>query len=157
MSPALERRLLSRSPEQTHQLGVRLGALLQPGDFVGLRGELGAGKTHLVRGVAQGAGVEASEVSSPSFAIVNAYRGRLPLYHADLYRLADADELYATGFFELVGGDGALVVEWVDRVPSACPGEHLLLTLVATGETERELHAAAQGPRHQRLLREWQP
>jgi tRNA threonylcarbamoyladenosine biosynthesis protein TsaE len=157
MSGASQRVILSESPEHTHRLGVRLGALLRAGDFAGLTGELGAGKTHLVRGVAEGAGVPASEVSSPSFAIVNSYRGRLPLYHADLYRLRDEDELYATGFFDLVGGEGALLVEWVDRIPAACPKDHLLLSLSATGDTQRQLCALAFGARHQQLLAEWQP
>ena len=99
--PTRSRRLVSPSPEETHRLGVKLGQLLQPGDFVGLIGDLGAGKTHLVRGVAEGAGVAHSEVASPTFAIVYPYDGRIPLYHADLYRLADYEELYATGFMDL--------------------------------------------------------
>lgn len=153
------RRLVSRSPEQTHALGVRLGQLLEPGDFVGLIGDLGAGKTHFVRGVAEGAGVSRSEVASPTFAIVYPYRGRVPLYHADLYRLSDADELYATGFHDLVGSDGAVLVEWLDRVPEAAPREHLRLTLLADRESteERSLVAEAVGPRAVALLEAWLP
>jgi tRNA threonylcarbamoyladenosine biosynthesis protein TsaE len=136
---------------------VRLGQLLRPGDFVGLVGDLGAGKTHLVRGVAEGAGVSRSEVASPTFAIVYPYRGRLPLYHADLYRLADYDELYATGFLDLVGGDGAVLVEWLDRIPRAAPREFLRLTLRDTGEESRELVAEAWGARPTELLKAWLP
>jgi tRNA threonylcarbamoyladenosine biosynthesis protein TsaE len=158
MSPPLLRRALqSQSPEQTHALGIRLGGLLQPGDFIGLIGDLGAGKTHLVRGVAEGAGVARSEVASPTFAIVYPYRGRVPLYHADLYRLADYDELYATGFFDLVGGDGAVLVEWLDKVPEAAPREYLRLTLRDTGEESRELVAEAWGARPVALLGAWLP
>jgi len=158
MSPPLLRRTVqSQSPEQTHALGVRLGGLLQPGDFIGLIGDLGAGKTHLVRGVAEGAGVARSEVASPTFAIVYPYRGRVPLYHADLYRLADYDELYATGFFDLVGGDGAVLVEWLDKVPQAAPREYLRLTLRDTGEESRELVAEAWGARPVALLGAWLP
>jgi tRNA threonylcarbamoyladenosine biosynthesis protein TsaE len=149
-------RLLT-SPEQTHALGVRLGGLLQPGDFVGLIGDLGAGKTHLVRGVAEGAEVSRSEVASPTFAIVYPYKGRLPLYHADLYRLADYDELYATGFLDLVGGDGAVLVEWLDRIPQAAPREFLRLTLREAGEESRELVAEAWGARPAELLKAWVP
>ena len=155
--PLLRRTVQSQSPEQTHALGVRLGGLLQPGDFIGLIGDLGAGKTHLVRGVAEGAGVARSEVASPTFAIVYPYRGRVPLYHADLYRLADQDELYATGFFDLVGGDGAVLVEWLDRVPEAAPREYLRLTLRDTGEESRELVAEAWGTRPVALLGAWLP
>ena len=156
-APTLSRTVLSGSPEETHRWGVRLGQLLQPGDFVGLVGDLGAGKTHLVRGVAEGAGVSRSEVASPTFAIVYPYRGRLPLYHADLYRLADYDELYATGFLDLVGGDGAVLVEWLDRIPEAAPREYLRLTLRDTGEESRELVAEAWGARPAELLRAWLP
>jgi tRNA threonylcarbamoyladenosine biosynthesis protein TsaE len=157
--PRIARRLVSRSAEETHALGVRLGQLLEPGDFVGLIGDLGAGKTHFVRGVAEGAGVSRSEVASPTFAIVYPYRGRVPLYHADLYRLADADELYATGFHDLVGADGAVLVEWLDRVPEAAPREHLRLTLLADRESfdERTLVAEAFGARAGALLESWLP
>ena len=157
MSPPLLRRTVqSQSPEQTHALGVRLGGLLQPGDFIGLIGDLGAGKTHLVRGVAEGAGVARSEVASPTFAIVYPYKGRLPLYHADLYRLADYDELYAPGFLDLVdGGDGAVLVEWLDRVPQAAPREYLRITLRDAGEESRELVAEAWGARPVELLKAW--
>jgi tRNA threonylcarbamoyladenosine biosynthesis protein TsaE len=108
-----------------------------------------------VRGVAEGAGVSRSEVASPTFAIVYPYRGRVPLYHADLYRLADYDELYATGFLDLVGGDGAVLVEWLDRVPEAAPREYLRITLRDTGEESRELVAEAWGSRPAELLTAW--
>jgi tRNA threonylcarbamoyladenosine biosynthesis protein TsaE len=120
---------LSRSATQTRALGRRLGALLRPGDVVALEGDLGAGKTELVRGACAGARVPLEEVSSPSFAIVATYRGRLPVHHADLYRIGDEDELYGTGFGDLVGGEGALLVEWADRIPGALPGERLVIRL----------------------------
>ncbi|WP_225409717.1 tRNA (adenosine(37)-N6)-threonylcarbamoyltransferase complex ATPase subunit type 1 TsaE [Stigmatella hybrida] len=155
--PTLTRTVRSESPEETHRLGVRLGTLLQPGDFIGLVGDLGAGKTHLVRGVAEGAEVPRSEVASPTFAIVYPYSGRIPLYHADLYRIADEDELYATGFFDLVGGPGAVLVEWLDQVPGAAPREFLRLTLRPTAEDARELQAEAFGARPAALLTAWLP
>jgi len=154
-APTLTRTFVSTSPEETHRLGVKLGELLQPGDFVGLIGDLGAGKTHLVRGVAEGAGVARSEVASPTFAIVYPYRGRVPLYHADLYRISDYDELYATGFLDLVGHDAAFLVEWLDKVPEAAPREYLRLTLRPTGEETRELVAEAFGARPSELLASW--
>jgi tRNA threonylcarbamoyladenosine biosynthesis protein TsaE len=124
------RSILTRSAATTRALGRRLGTLLRPGDVVALEGELGAGKTELVRGACAGARVPASEVSSPSFAIVATYRGRaLPVHHADLYRIGDEDELYGTGFGDLVGGEGALLVEWADRIPGALPAERLTLKL----------------------------
>jgi tRNA threonylcarbamoyladenosine biosynthesis protein TsaE len=142
-------RLTTRSARATQALGARLGALLQPGDVVALEGDLGAGKTQLVRGACAGAAVPADEVSSPSFAIVATYRGRLPVHHADLYRISDEDELYGTGFGDLVGGDGALLVEWADRVPRALPAERLTIRLAHDARAPDVRHAdiAAVGER----------
>ncbi len=140
-----------RSEKAMRALGERLGGLLEPGDFIGLSGDLGAGKTVLARGIAQGAGVAAGEVASPTFAIVYPYRGRIPVYHADLYRVTDADELYATGFFDLVGSSGAAVVEWIEKVPEALPPEHLLLRIERTGERTRRLEMTFSGARGEAL------
>ena len=123
--------LRTRSARETERLGAKLGAALQPGDFVGLSGDLGAGKTVFARGISQGAGVPADAlVSSPTFAIVNTYRGgRLPIIHADLYRVSDAEELYDAGFYDIGSGGAAMVVEWIDRVPAAAPVDWLELRL----------------------------
>lgn len=123
------RALVTRSAAATTRLGRRLGALLRPGHVVALVGDLGAGKTQLTRGACQGAGVAPGDVTSPTFAIIQTYRGRLPVHHADLYRLGDLDELYATGFMDLLGGDGALLVEWADRIGGWLPPDHLLVRL----------------------------
>ena len=141
------------APEATFDLGERLGRLLAPGDFVGLHGDLGAGKTLLVRGVARGIGVAEGQVQSPTFTIVNSYAGgRLPLHHADLYRLEGMDELYATGYFDLVGASGALVVEWVERIPGAMPDERLEIAVERTGDLTRRAVATAFGARAEALL-----
>ncbi len=150
-----EQSKLLTSVEQTRTLGRSLGGLLQRGDFVALEGELGAGKTEMVRAICAGAGVDLAQVSSPTFAIVAEYRsGRVPIFHADLYRLADVDELYATGFFDLLD-QGASLVEWIDRVPQAAPEDRLWLTLKFVGVDERQLIANAQGPRSTELLEKW--
>ena len=95
-------------------------------------------------------------MSSPTFAIVATYTGgRLTLLHADLYRLLDSDELYATGFFELIGGQAAAVVEWIDRIPDAAPPEHLWLTLEHRGRYDRHLSVRAVGARYERLVERW--
>lgn len=144
------------SLERTRELGARLGTLLQPGDFVGLAGNLGAGKTELSRAICAGLGVPLSQVSSPTFAIVQSYTGgRIPLHHADLYRVGDHDELYATGFFDLLGPSGAMLVEWIDQVPDAAPPDHLRLELSTTGPEARHLQASAVGPRSEQLLEDW--
>lgn len=144
------------SPEETDALGRRLGALLRGGDFVSLTGGLGAGKTHFVRGVAVGAGVAAEEVSSPTYAIVQTYPGgRVPLVHADLYRLEGAEALEATGFHDLDDGTAAFLVEWTDQVPESVPRDALRLSLEAVGPTSRRLRAEATGARAAALLEAW--
>jgi tRNA threonylcarbamoyladenosine biosynthesis protein TsaE len=152
-------RIVSRSARATHALGERLGALLRAGDVVALVGDLGAGKTQLVRGACAGAGVRPEDVSSPSFAIVATYRGRIPVHHADLYRIADEDELYATGFGDLVGGEGALLVEWADRIPGALPDEKLVVTLEhhPTSPDVRRIDVEGVGERHAGLARDLAP
>jgi tRNA threonylcarbamoyladenosine biosynthesis protein TsaE len=144
--------MVIRSSQAMWRLGQWLGERLEPGDFIGLIGELGAGKTVLVRGIAKGAGVPESEVASPSFAIVYPYRGRLPLYHADFYRVADEEELFATGFYDLLGADGAVVVEWVDHVPQAIPSEYLMVRIIRVSQRSRRVELEAKGRRAEELL-----
>jgi tRNA threonylcarbamoyladenosine biosynthesis protein TsaE len=131
--------LHSKSTEETERIGEALGRVLQPGDFIGLSGDLGAGKTVLARGIARGAGVPPEAlVSSPTFAIVNEYRGgRLPLFHADLYRVKDAEELYEAGFYDLLDSNSALVVEWIDRVSAAAPEDCLEIRITRAHERRR--------------------
>jgi tRNA threonylcarbamoyladenosine biosynthesis protein TsaE len=150
---------VTRSARASFDLGARLGAALAPGDVVALVGELGAGKTQLVRGICRGAGIPDGEVASPTFAIVAAYRGKLPVFHADLYRVRDEDELHATGFFDLVGGDGVLLVEWADRVPGALPAERLELHLehLPGAPSSRRITARGTGARHAALARLFSP
>jgi len=152
---AFTARIATRSAIETRRLGERLGRLLAPGDVIALVGDLGAGKTQLVRGACAGAKVPPEEVSSPSFAIVATYRGRLPVHHADLYRIADEDELYGTGFGDLVGGEGALLVEWADRIPGALPQERLTLRLDhdARRPDVRRVEIAGTGARHAALAK----
>ncbi len=147
------------SARETFRLGQALGRRLAPGDVVALVGDLGAGKTQLVRGACQGAGVPSGEVSSPTFAIVASHRGRLPVHHADLYRVGDLDELYATGFLDLVGGEGAVLVEWADRIPGALPEERLTIHLshLARRPDARRVEMVGQGERHAALARALAP
>jgi tRNA threonylcarbamoyladenosine biosynthesis protein TsaE len=148
-------RIETTSPEETFELGRRLGEALRPHDFVGLSGQLGAGKTLFSRGVALGAGVDVDDVSSPTYSIVQSYRGRVTLHHADLYRLRSEDELYATGYFDLLETDGACLVEWVDQVPGAAPGDALRVGLEWLAPERRRLVAQSSGPRSDALLERW--
>ena len=134
----------SDSWDETQRLGERLGRALQKGDVVALTGELGAGKTAFVQGVARGLGV-AGRVASPSFTIVNEHSGRVPLFHVDFYRLEDAAELEHVGFDDYFARDGVVVVEWADRFPAALPAERLDVRIEITGAATRRLHLG--GPR----------
>ncbi len=145
--------VVTKSAEETRALGVKLGALLQTGDFVALAGELGAGKTQLSRGVAEGAGVDPSEVSSPTFSIVQSYAGKtVTLHHSDFYRLRGEDELFATGFYDL---EGAMLVEWIDLVPSALPEDALRIEIEVIDSDSRTVRGVAKGARHEQLLGAW--
>lgn len=117
---------VSGSPEQTEALGAALAGLLHPGDFIALHGELGAGKTRFAQGVAYGLGVARPiPVTSPTYALLNIYQARIPLYHFDLYRLASADEVLDAGFDEYFYGDGVSLVEWPERLGSLLPPARL--------------------------------
>ena len=142
--------LHTQNEEETRGLGARLGTVVRAGDLIGLRGELGSGKTVLVRGIAEGVGVEAHKVRSPSFTLVNEYRGgRLPLYHLDLYRMTPSgvDRL---ALREYLYGDGVCVVEWFERLGEDAP--HLDIELTFVGANERRLVVNAEGGRYDALL-----
>ena len=117
--------LTSRSPEETEELGRRLAARLKAGDVVALTGEIGAGKTTFVRGLADGLGVPAGSVASPSFVLVREYRGRLPLYHADLFRLEGMPQAASVGLEEFYEQGGITVIEWANQVPGILPEKYL--------------------------------
>ncbi len=135
----------SQSTEETIELGMRLGIALEAGDVVGLVGDLGAGKTHFVKGVALGIGVaDARVVTSPTFVLMNSYEGRLPLRHYDLYRL-DAVELESLGYFDL-RTSSAIVVEWAEKAGEAL-GERLEVLFETTGATTRRLTFRPVGAR----------
>lgn len=152
---ATERTVDSRSADDTFALGVRLGEALSPRDFVGLSGQLGAGKTLFSRGVAQGAGVPLDDVSSPTYSIVQSYQGRITLHHADLYRLTSDADLYATGYFDLLDSEGACLVEWINQVAGAAPDDALFVSLEVTTPDTRRLVARATGARSEALLERW--
>ena len=144
---------------ETIALGARLGALLQPGDVLVLTGDLGAGKTQLTKGIAAGMGVD-DDVTSPTFNILMVYEGaQMPLYHFDLYRLDDPDQLEDIGFYETLEGDGACVIEWGEQFSDQIGPERLDVFLTrqderaAVGEEPpRAVRLAAHGSRAEKLL-----
>jgi tRNA threonylcarbamoyladenosine biosynthesis protein TsaE len=130
----------------TAKLGRQLGRLARNSDVILLYGGLGAGKTTLTQAVAAGLGVPPEQyVSSPSFALLHEYRGRLPLFHLDCYRLAGEDEVEGAGLLEYIGSTGLTVIEWPARLGSLCPAQRLDITLEVAGETARRCVLQPQG------------
>ena len=129
----------SQSQADTEALGARIAASLPAGGVViALYGELGAGKTAFVRGLARGLGVEETVVS-PTFTIVNEYPGRRELFHFDMYRLGGADELFDIGWEDYLIREGVCAVEWSENVPEAFDGSEIRVTIEKTGEDGRKI------------------
>jgi len=143
--------IVSVSPEYTKETAAALGVLLQAGDYLCLHGDLGAGKTTFVQGLADGLGVEDEYITSPSFALVNQYAGRLTLYHIDLYRLRGPDDMDAIGFAEYPGR-GVAAVEWPERAGDWLPAERLDIFIEYDGENGRKIVFRASGDRYEALL-----
>jgi tRNA threonylcarbamoyladenosine biosynthesis protein TsaE len=130
--------------EDTRAIGAALAELLQAGDGVALTGELGAGKTTLVQGVARGLGF-AGHVVSPTFTLVREYPGRLRIHHVDVYRLERVQDVLELGFEEMVDADGVLLVEWGDAVEGLLPAEHLSVELTVPQDERRRLVVTGTG------------
>ena len=143
--------LISSSPEDTQQLGRYLGESAQPGDVYLLSGKLGAGKTCLTQGIAWGLG-GTEYAASPTFVLVREMPGRLPLYHIDLYRLDNLEEIADLGLDDYFYGRGVCVVEWAEKGLGVLPTEHLQIKINYTGETERRLVLTPCGKRYEELL-----
>ena len=147
---------ISHSSAQTERLGQRLGELLVPGDLILLLGTLGAGKTQFVRGVAKG--LESPDlVTSPTFVLINEYQAgsrfqNMPIYHADLYRIADTTELESVGIEDVWQGDGVCLIEWAERAGERLPHEHLAVQFQYLSETKRVLRLAPHGERYQQVV-----
>ncbi len=138
---------------ETEQFGRRLADHLFPGAVIALYGPLGAGKTHLVRAIAEGLGViDPRVVSSPTFVLIQEYAARLPIYHFDAYRLRGAAEFDDLGVQEYFRGDGVCFVEWADRVSATMPAERLEIRIAVTGETARRIELTAHGRPHRAVM-----
>ncbi len=129
---------VTASPEETERLGGWLAGLLVPGDVVALDGEIGAGKTCFIRGLARGLGVPRI-VSSPTFVLVNQYSGRLPLFHLDAYRTESLTELLDIGFDEYVHGPGVTVIEWAARLEPLLPAGTIRVHIAGLGDEPRTI------------------
>ncbi|MFQ5925362.1 MAG: tRNA (adenosine(37)-N6)-threonylcarbamoyltransferase complex ATPase subunit type 1 TsaE [Dehalococcoidia bacterium] len=145
--------LVSQSPEQTQQLGRGLGRLAKLGDLFLLVGDLGSGKTCLTQGIAWGLGIE-GYATSPSFILINQYRGRLPFYHIDLYRLDRIEEVIELGLEDYLYGRGVCAVEWAEKGLAVLPQEHLLVEMGFLSDTNRSITFKPSGERYVEMLSE---
>lgn len=131
---------VSESPAQTQSWGVRLAKQLKPPRVIALVGELGAGKTCLVKGLAKGFAVKSKDmVHSPTFTIINEYKGKYPIYHMDLYRLNSEDDFCELGYEDYFYGQGISIVEWADQIESLLPKDVVRIQLQVKGEKQRKI------------------
>jgi tRNA threonylcarbamoyladenosine biosynthesis protein TsaE len=144
-------RVRTTTPDETIALGERLGRVAEPGDLVCLWGDLGAGKTQLTKGIARGLDVE-DTVTSPTFILMNEYPGRLPLFHVDLYRLADAGDALAGGVVDDRQAEGLTVVEWPERMGDVLPARRLDIRIDGTGDDPRDIEVIATDPSDARYV-----
>ena len=143
---------VSECEQDTVRLGRTFGKVLQPGTVIGLIGGLGAGKTRLVRAVAEGLGADPKTVNSPTFVLIQEYCGTIPVYHLDTYRLRDSDEFLELGAAEILESDGVCLIEWADRVAEVLPQDILSITINVSGPTSRIFALESGGPKSNALL-----
>jgi tRNA threonylcarbamoyladenosine biosynthesis protein TsaE len=146
---------VSRSENQTRKCGNELARLLEGGEIIGLKGELGAGKTCFVRGVAEGLGVgDSAWVRSPTFTLINEYHGRLPVYHIDLYRVSQRADQQTLDLREYLYGEGVSLIEWFEYLAPAEVEDHLEVSFAHAGAKRRVLTFVPQGAKYERILGE---
>ena len=146
-------RLTSHSCQDTVRLGILLGNLLVPGSVVGLIGELGTGKTCFIKGLAYSIQrIPVSEVTSPTFTILQEYKGNIPFYHFDAYRLSGVGDLETIGFEDYIDGEGITVIEWADKICDALPKDCLLIYIELVNENERCFTLKASGRQYLKVL-----
>lgn len=131
-------RVITGSPEETIAFAEKIGSMLKKGDIIAYKGGLGAGKTTFTRGLAAGLGLK-DEVTSPTFAIVNEYHGRINLYHFDMYRIMDSGELEATGFYDYPQEESVFAVEWSENIEDILPPETIYITIERIDDETREI------------------
>lgn len=142
---------LVKNVEETTELGFSIGKLLNSGDIVCLTGDLGTGKTHITKGIAKGLGID-DHITSPTFTIVNEYdSGRLKLYHFDVYRVSDPDEIYAIGFDDYIFSNGVSIIEWANYIEEILPSDYLHILIekdLSNGEDYRKITITPYGERY---------
>lgn len=132
-------KLLSRSPDDTEEIGFRLGKILRAGSVVGLYGDLGTGKTTMVKGIAKAFGINRRDVTSASFTIIAEYPGEPPFYHIDLYRIGAGNDLESTGIWDCIGRDSVSVIEWAEKLGDVAIKDFIRVIIDDAGNDRREI------------------
>ncbi len=132
-------KIISKSPAETKEIGTKLGRTLKPGDVVGLTGNLGAGKTVMVKGISEAFGIDEKNIISPSFTIIAEYDSSPPLIHIDLYRIEREDEFYDLGIESFIGNDNITVIEWAEKAKSHLPDDIIKICINYIDENTREI------------------
>ena len=146
--------ILLKGLEETKRFGIKLGSLLKPRDVVCLIGDLGAGKTTLTKSIGLGLGVD-DYITSPTFVLINEYMGRIPVYHFDVYRLENVEELYDLGFDEYFYGKGVSIIEWADKIEKLLPEERIVLDIKRGIDLdERRIGITIYGDRYKEIVKE---
>ena len=144
----------TKSATETIELGKRIGKLLQAGNVVALIGRLGSGKTTLTQGLARGLGVKGKDyVTSPSFTLIKEHKGRIPIYHIDLYRIDNIKEIFNLGYEEYFYGEGVTIIEWADKIRKLLPREVLIINLEIIGENRRKIDILPKGKHYQIIVK----
>ncbi len=130
---------ITNAPQATLEFGKAFAKNLKPGDVIFLKGDLGAGKTVFTKGIAKALGLNPQSVNSPTFVLMNFYEGKLPLYHFDLYRLENPNELKSVSFDEYFYGEGISIIEWPERLGAFAPKDFWLVELTHQGENKRQI------------------
>ncbi|HLS53452.1 MAG TPA: tRNA (adenosine(37)-N6)-threonylcarbamoyltransferase complex ATPase subunit type 1 TsaE [Tissierellaceae bacterium] len=140
--------------KETESFGLKLGSLLMPGDILCLNGDLGAGKTTMTQSIGKGLGVD-DYITSPTFTLINEYKGRIWVYHFDVYRLENVEDLYDIGFDEYFYGHGVCIIEWAEKIEKLLPEDRIVIDIKKGKETdERILSISGQGSRYKEIIKE---
>jgi len=145
--------IITKNPEETKKIGKKVAKLIKPGDIILFFGELGAGKTCLTQGIAEELKVK-GYVNSPSFTIINEYQGEIPIYHFDLFRLKNYDEIINLGYEEYFYGKGLTIVEWAEKIEEFIPGDYLKIVITFIDFKERKIRFISKGSRFVELIKE---
>ena len=145
--------ILTKNPQQTISLGKKIAKSLKEGDILALFGDLGSGKTTFTKGIAEGLGIDKRSVNSPSFVLVKEYKGEIPFYHFDLYRIRNSIEIFNIGYEEYLSSGGIVAIEWADRIKDVLPKNYLRINFLFDNRNERILKFIPYGLHYESMVR----